>query len=62
MNKSKYQLNDDGIDSIVFDLSEFLEDNFLGKDYFEKDEKYYKLSDEIFRLLEDYSNGYKNYN
>lgn len=62
MNKSKYQLTDDAIDSIIFNISEFLEDNFLGKDYFEKDENYDKLSDEIFRLLEDYSTGYKNYN
>jgi hypothetical protein len=62
MIKSKYQLTDDAIDSIVFNLSEFLEDNFLGKEYFESNEKYDKLSDEVFKLLEDFSNGYKNYN
>lgn len=58
------QLTDDGIQKFVSDLVEYLERTPLTFD--EKgevtDEGYDHLKDFIYNELEDYSNGYVNYN
>jgi len=57
------QLNDDHIDSFIYDLHEFLINNPLVTDpKYAENEGYDNLSEFVFDKLEKFSNGYRNYN
>lgn len=61
--KSRFQLTDDGISTFIGELIDYLERHPLT---FDKDgitgEGYDHLSSFIYQRLEDYSNGYVNFN
>ena len=54
-------LTDDGIDNVLSNLAEFIEEQFkLNLDA--DDEGFEALREKLHELLEPYSNGYRNYN
>lgn len=54
------QLTDDSLNEFTYDLSTYLADKF-GIDY-NNDALYDELKDLVFHNLDQYSNGYMNYN
>lgn len=54
-------LTDDAIDDVTYDLAVFLDMKF-GIDIFEPDACYEDVREFLLNRLEDFSNGYRNYN
>ena len=53
-------LTDDAIDDVIVDLADYVQRHFAVN--INEDRIYDSFSDFVFNLLEDYSNGYRNYN